>query len=101
MANISEDLASDDLNSLKFLLSQVLPREKLEKSKVSQHWNVDESLFHRKTHSQLMTEFPGRGHWAGEAGQGFVPERWPCGGVFSGHRQTRSDQKSICLQEIR
>ncbi|TNN03109.1 hypothetical protein fugu_000138 [Takifugu bimaculatus] len=33
MANISEDLASDDLNSLKFLLSQVLPREKLEKSK--------------------------------------------------------------------
>lgn len=43
MANISEDLASDDLNSLKFLLSQVLPREKLEKSKVSQHRNVDES----------------------------------------------------------
>ncbi|XP_011609243.2 CASP8 and FADD-like apoptosis regulator [Takifugu rubripes] len=33
MANISEDLASEDLNSLKFLLSQVLPREKLEKSK--------------------------------------------------------------------
>lgn len=44
MANISEDLASDDLNSLKFLLSQVLPREKLEKSKVSQHRNVDESF---------------------------------------------------------
>lgn len=41
MANISEDLASDDLNSLKFLLGQVLPREKLEKSKVRQHRNVD------------------------------------------------------------
>lgn len=44
MATISEDLASDDLNSLKFLLGQVLPREKLEKSKVSQHSNVGESF---------------------------------------------------------
>lgn len=40
MANISEDLATEDLNSIKFLLSRILPREKLEKSKVSEHWCV-------------------------------------------------------------
>lgn len=75
------------------------------KSSKRQRW-VNTGMWMRgsvssKPHSPLMTEFPGCGHWAGEAGQGFVPERWPCGGVFSGHRQTRSDQKRICLQEIR
>lgn len=34
MANISEDMASEDLKSLKFLLSSTLPREKIEKAKV-------------------------------------------------------------------
>ncbi|XP_074550410.1 CASP8 and FADD-like apoptosis regulator isoform X3 [Halichoeres trimaculatus] len=33
MANISEDIASDDLNSVKFLLSSTLPREKMENAK--------------------------------------------------------------------
>lgn len=37
MANISENLATEDLKSIKFLLSSRLTREKLEKSKVSQH----------------------------------------------------------------
>lgn len=34
MANISEDLDSEDLDSLKFLLSSTLTREKIENSKV-------------------------------------------------------------------
>lgn len=34
MANISEDMTSEDLNSVKFLLSRTLPREKIEKAKV-------------------------------------------------------------------
>ncbi|XP_035532196.1 CASP8 and FADD-like apoptosis regulator isoform X1 [Morone saxatilis] len=33
MANISEDLCDEDLNSMKFLLSSTLPREKMEKAK--------------------------------------------------------------------
>lgn len=41
MTNISEDLASEELKNLKFLLSEDLPREKLENSKVSQHGPVD------------------------------------------------------------
>lgn len=34
MANISEDVAGEDLNSVKFLLSNTLPREKMEKAEV-------------------------------------------------------------------
>lgn len=34
MANISEDMANEDLNSVKFLLSNTLPPEKREKAKV-------------------------------------------------------------------
>lgn len=34
MANISEDMANEDLDSVKFLLSNTLPREKMEKAKV-------------------------------------------------------------------
>lgn len=37
MANISEALATEDLKNIRFLLSSTLTREKLEKSKVSQH----------------------------------------------------------------
>ncbi|XP_070694466.1 CASP8 and FADD-like apoptosis regulator [Pempheris klunzingeri] len=33
MANISEDMANEDMNSVKFLLSSTLPREKMEKAK--------------------------------------------------------------------
>ncbi|KAI3356171.1 hypothetical protein L3Q82_017420, partial [Scortum barcoo] len=33
MANVSEDMADEDLNSVKFLLSSTLPREKKEKAK--------------------------------------------------------------------
>ncbi|KAM6979376.1 CASP8 and FADD-like apoptosis regulator [Tautogolabrus adspersus] len=33
MANISEDMANDDLDSVKFLLSSIIPRENLEKAK--------------------------------------------------------------------
>ncbi|XP_042351205.1 CASP8 and FADD-like apoptosis regulator [Plectropomus leopardus] len=33
MANINEDMADEDLNSVKFLLSSTLPREKIEKAK--------------------------------------------------------------------
>uniref|UniRef100_A0A8C3AQ17 CASP8 and FADD-like apoptosis regulator n=1 Tax=Cyclopterus lumpus TaxID=8103 RepID=A0A8C3AQ17_CYCLU len=32
MANLNEDMANEDLNSVKFLLSSTLPREKMEKS---------------------------------------------------------------------
>lgn len=34
MSNISEDMADEDLNSVKFLLSSRLPREKIDKAKV-------------------------------------------------------------------
>lgn len=34
MANISEDMVCDDVNSVKFLLSNKLPREKMETAKV-------------------------------------------------------------------
>lgn len=34
MANINEDIADEDLNNVKFLLSTTLPREKMEKAKV-------------------------------------------------------------------
>lgn len=39
MANISEDMANEDLNNVKFLLSNTLPREQLEKVKVSKKNN--------------------------------------------------------------
>ncbi len=35
MTDISEDMASEDLNSVKFLLSTTLPREKMDKVKVN------------------------------------------------------------------
>lgn len=35
MANISEDMASEDLNDVKFLLSTTLPREKIDKAMVN------------------------------------------------------------------
>lgn len=36
MAHLSEDMASEDLNNVKFLLSSTLPRETMENAKVRQ-----------------------------------------------------------------
>lgn len=36
MADLSEDMADEDVNSAKFLLGNVLPREKMDKAKVWQ-----------------------------------------------------------------
>lgn len=34
MADLSEDMADEDVNSAKFLLGNMLPREKMDKAKV-------------------------------------------------------------------
>lgn len=34
MADVSEDMGTDDLQSLKFLLSNTLPRERMDRAKV-------------------------------------------------------------------
>lgn len=36
MADLSEDMADEDVSSAKFLLGNVLPREKMDKAKVRQ-----------------------------------------------------------------
>ena len=36
MANISEDMASEDLDSVKFLLGGTVPRERMDKAKVKE-----------------------------------------------------------------
>lgn len=114
MADISQDLSTENLQNIKFLLSTTLTRETLVRSKVSQHSDVGVVNFwtrgrtcscvvipSHKGHILFMTEFPGRGHWTGEAGHGFVPEGWSGGGLFKEHRQMGPGQKSVCLQEFR
>lgn len=61
MANISEDMASEDLNRVKFLLSSTLPREKIEKAKVGEKNLTFESQLFPDIEKPLLVCVCGKG----------------------------------------